>query len=63
MQWVEGEIRVTRVARDPAWWTWALPRLREFWNYVERMEEPKRLSKKPQADAMVRELNALKEAS
>ena len=51
VQWVEGEIHVTRVVRDPAWWARALPQLREFWDCVERMEEPKRRSKKALKEA------------
>ena len=38
-QFCDGELRVIRVERDRAWWEWALPQLREFWDYVERLEQ------------------------
>lgn len=41
-QFCDGELRVIRVERDRAWWEWALPQLREFWSYVERLEQPPR---------------------
>ena len=58
VQWVDGEIRVYRVIRSPAWWAWALPQLRAFWAYVERMEEPPRMRKADKAliDAMPADL-------
>ena len=61
VQWVDGEIRITRVPRNAAWWEWALPQLREFWGYVERMEEPPRRGKadKALADAMPAEIAAV----
>lgn len=46
VQWVDGDIRVTRVHRDAQWWEWALPKLREFWDYVLRMEEPPRMTRR-----------------
>jgi putative phage-type endonuclease len=43
-QFVDGTLRVgPRVMRDAAWWADALPRLREFWRYVEMMEQPPRM--------------------
>lgn len=41
-QFCDGELRVIRVERDRAWWAWALPQLREFWDYVQRLEPPPR---------------------
>lgn len=41
-QYCDGELRVIRVERDRAWWEWALPQLREFWDYVQRLEQPPR---------------------
>lgn len=45
VQWVDGDIRVTRVTRDRTWWEWAFPRLQEFWGYVQRLEQPPRVRK------------------
>lgn len=43
IQYVEGEpLRITRIVRDRDWWAWALPRLAEFWGYVQRLEQPPR---------------------
>lgn len=43
VQHVEGEpLHITRVIRDRDWWAWALPRLAEFWGYVQRLEQPPR---------------------
>lgn len=41
-QWCDGELVVIRVERDRDWWADALPGLREFWDCVLRMEQPKR---------------------
>lgn len=45
VQFVDGDIRVTRVLRDRTWWEWAFPRLEEFWGYVRRLEPPPRMRK------------------
>jgi putative phage-type endonuclease len=45
VQWVDGDIRVTRVYRDAAWWADALPKLAEFWGYVQQLEPPPRRRK------------------
>ena len=42
VQWCDGLISVQRIQRDPAWWADALPKLREFWGYVTRLEAPPR---------------------
>lgn len=41
-QWCDGELHVKRIARDRVWWDNALPKLREFWDYVLRMDSPPR---------------------
>lgn len=46
VQFCDGDIRVKRVYRDRAWWELALPKLREFWGYVERMEAPPRMTRR-----------------
>lgn len=58
VQWVDGEIRVKRVRRSTKWWDLALPQLRIFWGYVERLEEPPRMKRadKELIDAMTSEL-------
>lgn len=49
VQWVEDEIRVTRIMRDRGWWEGALPGLAEFWGHVTRLEEPPRRRRTVQA--------------
>lgn len=44
-QWCEGRVTVHRIARSPAFWAWALPRLREFWGCVVELREPPRMKK------------------
>lgn len=52
IQYVEGEpLHTTRVIRDREWWAWALPRLAEFWGYVQRLEQPPRKKRQPIGEA------------
>lgn len=51
VQWVDGDIRVTRVYRNRAWWEWALPKLLNFWDHVVRMEEPPRMTRRKTGEA------------
>ena len=49
-QWCEGEIAIVRLHRNPDFWAWALPRLREFWACVVELREPPRMKRLDMAE-------------
>lgn len=56
VQWADGEITITRVARSTEFFDMALPLLREFWGHVTGLEQPPRAKANAALVALVDEL-------